>query len=105
MNQTAESVGYRQLEIAPAVVGDLSHASGSYRTPQGVVSSAWNKDDRGRLTLKVGVPVGSTALVRVPADPQDHVTAHGSSRPTSEGRTADTANYRVGAGRYTFTVG
>ncbi|MFJ8028511.1 hypothetical protein [Streptomyces sp. NPDC096311] len=31
INQAAGSVGYRELEIAPAVVGDLTHASGSYR--------------------------------------------------------------------------
>ncbi|MEU9396800.1 family 78 glycoside hydrolase catalytic domain [Streptomyces sp. NPDC048324] len=105
INQAADSVGYREMEIAPAVVGDLTHASGSYRTPQGVVSSAWSKDSRGRLTLKVSVPVGSTAVVRVPADSQDRVTARGSSRPSPGGRTASTANYRVPAGSYTFTAG
>ena len=105
INQSAGSVGYRELEIAPAVVGELTHASGSYSTPHGVVSSAWSKDGRGRLTLKVAVPVGSTTVIRVPADTQDHVSAHGSSRPSLESRTPSTANYRVGPGSYTFSVG
>ncbi|MFJ9711665.1 family 78 glycoside hydrolase catalytic domain [Streptomyces sp. NPDC101234] len=105
INQTPESVGYRELEIAPAVVGDLTHASGSYRTPQGLVSSDWRKDSRGHFTLKVRVPVGSTAVVRAPADAQDNVIATGSRRPTPEARTASTASYRVSAGDYTFVVG
>ncbi|MEW1775552.1 family 78 glycoside hydrolase catalytic domain [Streptomyces sp. NPDC086777] len=105
INQTTDSVGYRELEIAPAIVGDLTHASGSYRTPQGVVSSAWSKDSDGRFTLEVNVPVGSTAVVRVPADAQARVTAHGSSRPMPGARTRLTANYGVAAGSYTFTVG
>ncbi|MET7474827.1 family 78 glycoside hydrolase catalytic domain [Streptomyces sp. NPDC005648] len=104
INQAAGSVGYRALEIAPAVVGDLTHASGSYRTPQGEVTSSWQKDSKGRLVLKIAIPVGSTAVVRVPADADDRVTARGSSRPTLESRTASRANYRVEAGGYTFTV-
>jgi hypothetical protein len=70
-----------------------------------VVSSAWHKDSRGRFTLKVSVPVGSTAVVRVPAQAHDHVTANGTTRPSSQDRTATTANYRISAGNYTFTVG
>ncbi|WP_369230488.1 alpha-L-rhamnosidase C-terminal domain-containing protein [Streptomyces sp. R21] len=69
INQAPGSTGYRHLEIAPAVVGDLPHASGSYRTPQGPVTSAWEKGNRGRLTLKISIPVGSTAVVRVPQAP------------------------------------
>ncbi|MEU1183176.1 family 78 glycoside hydrolase catalytic domain [Streptomyces sp. NPDC005820] len=104
INQAPESVGYRELEIAPAVVGDLTHVFGSYRTPQGLVSSAWQKDGRGRLTLKVRIPVGSTAVVRVPAEAQDRVTATGSTRPAPATRTASTAVYRLSAGSYTFVV-
>ncbi|MER7689805.1 family 78 glycoside hydrolase catalytic domain [Streptomyces sp. NPDC097610] len=104
INQAPGSVGYRQLEIAPAVVGNLTHASGVYRTPQGLVASAWRKDSRGRLTLQITVPVGSTAVVRVPAHAHDRVTANGSQRPSAEDRTASTAVYQVSAGSYTFTV-
>lgn len=104
INQAPGSVGYRELEIAPAVVGDLTHASGSYRTPQAGVTSAWRKDDKGRFVLRVGVPVGSTAVVRVPATAQEHVTADGSTRPLLQERTGSTATYRVPAGSYTFAV-
>lgn len=105
INQASGSVGYRELEIAPTVVGDLTHAAGSYRTPQGQVTSAWKKDSRGHLTLKVSIPVGSTAVVRVPAGAHDHVTAAGSSRPVPRERTTSSVIYEVSAGSYTFTTG
>ncbi|MET7945112.1 alpha-L-rhamnosidase C-terminal domain-containing protein [Streptomyces sp. NPDC005302] len=105
IGQSAGSVAYRNLDISPAVVGDLTHASGSYDTPQGTVTSAWHKDSRGRLTLKVTIPAGSTATVHVPATAGTRVRAGGSTTPTPLDRTATTASYRVGAGDFTFQAG
>jgi alpha-L-rhamnosidase len=98
LDQTADSVGYRELLIDPAVEGDLTSASGSHRTPYGLARTDWKRDaDAFRLT--VDVPAGSTAEVHVPllgghaAPPQGaHLV-----------RTGDTeAVYRVGSGHWTF---
>ncbi|MCW2916906.1 MAG: secreted protein [Actinomycetia bacterium] len=65
IEQTPDSVGFRKLLIKPAVVGDLTHASGGRRTPYGEVRTSWTKKD-GRIELTVTVPPGSTAEVHVP---------------------------------------
>jgi alpha-L-rhamnosidase len=66
IKQSPGSVGYRHLDIAPAVVGDLTHASGTYQTPNGQVTSSWRKTASGRITLKVTIPGGTAATVRLP---------------------------------------
>jgi alpha-L-rhamnosidase len=95
------SVGYRELEIAPAVVGDLTEARGTYQTPYGTVSSQW-RTHAGRFRLEVQIPPGTTATVQVPAAPTAGVLA--SRGAASLGRTTTTATYRVGPGTATFQV-
>ncbi|WP_320781793.1 family 78 glycoside hydrolase catalytic domain [Streptomyces sp. CRN 30] len=98
IDQTADSVGYRELLIAPAVAGDLTSASGSYRTPYGTARTDWRRDgDRFRLTLDV--PAGSTAEVHVPTD-GGRPTAPSGARPVRvEG---SVAVYEVGSGHWSF---
>jgi len=57
--------GFRQIEIRPRVVGDLTHARASVRTVRGVIRSGWKKDGHS-LTLDVTIPAGSRAKVSVP---------------------------------------
>ncbi|GAA2883895.1 family 78 glycoside hydrolase catalytic domain [Streptosporangium fragile] len=99
IEQAADSVGFRKLVIAPAVVGDLTGASGSYRSPYGEIRTAWTKTD-GRFELVVTVPPGSTAEVRVPlADGARPEAPHGA---TPVRATATEAVYGVGSGTWTF---
>ena len=65
IGQADGSVGFRRLVVDPAVVGDLTHAGGSYATPYGDVRSSWRRDAEG-VVLDLTVPSGSTAEVRVP---------------------------------------
>ena len=58
--------GFRQIEIRPYVVGDLTHAQASVHTVRGVIRSGWKKDGNG-LTLDVTIPAGARAKVSVPA--------------------------------------
>jgi alpha-L-rhamnosidase len=101
IRQAPGSVGYRELDIAPATVPGLSRASGSYTTPYGPVTSAWRKDARGDLRLDVTVPTGTTATIHVPATAGQHIqlTGHGATLRT---RTATEAIYRAAPGTYTF---
>jgi alpha-L-rhamnosidase len=57
--------GFRQIEIRPHVVGDLTHARASIRTVRGTVASGWRKDGNS-LILNIAIPVGSEAKVRIP---------------------------------------
>jgi alpha-L-rhamnosidase len=76
IQQAPGSVGYRRLLIAPAVEGDLTHVSGSYRTPYGEVRTAWTKKGGG-IELTVTVPPGSTAEVHVPGSGAVHQVGSG----------------------------
>ncbi|WP_372494473.1 alpha-L-rhamnosidase C-terminal domain-containing protein [Actinoallomurus purpureus] len=62
--------------IAPAVVGDLTHASTTYRTPYGEARTSWTKTSDG-IRLKVTVPPGSTAEVHVPGSGRVHQVGSG----------------------------
>ena len=57
------------LVIQPAVVGDLSSAEGSYESVFGSIKSAWQKKLTKQgvsLSLSVEVPVGLSAVVKLP---------------------------------------
>lgn len=102
IQQDDGSVGYQRVTIAPALVGDLTRAGGSYDTPYGTVSSQWTKSAHG-FRLQVTVPPGVTATVHVPAADGHSVQTTGPSvQPT--GRNGAEAVYTVGSGEYTFSV-
>jgi alpha-L-rhamnosidase len=105
IRQALGSVGYRQVEIVPAVVGDLTRVSGSYTTPQGTIRSAWGKSQNGELRLEVTIPSGTTASVHFPAPEGKRVAATGEgAAPKIAQRSGSEAIYQVGAGRYTFRI-
>ncbi len=96
--QTPGSVGYAELLIDPAVEGDLTSASGSYRTPYGLARTDWARtDDRFRLTVEV--PAGSTAEIHIPTG-DGHATAPEGARPVRA--TATEVVYAVGSGHWRF---
>jgi alpha-L-rhamnosidase len=88
IRQAPGTVGYASLIIKPAVVGDLTHVYGSYRTPNGLVESEWTRGDDGRLTFDVTIPGNTTATVLLP-----------DARPARR----EVVN-KVGPGRYRFIV-
>jgi alpha-L-rhamnosidase len=105
IKQAPGSVAYRKVEIAPAVVGDLTRVSGTCATPQGTFRSAWSKGQDDALRLDVTIPSGTTASVRVPAPGGKRVVATGEgTTPTPAQRSATEAVYHLGAGRYSFRV-
>ncbi len=61
----ATTGGYRTFRVAPIVGGGLTSATGSVRTPYGLVRSAWRIDDEG-FHLQVTVPVSTTCEVELP---------------------------------------
>ncbi|MEJ3749427.1 family 78 glycoside hydrolase catalytic domain [Actinomycetes bacterium KLBMP 9797] len=67
--------GYRELMVEPLPDPALTSASARHRTPYGDASVAWKRAD-GVLRVRVEVPVGATATVRLPGSPDAHVS-HG----------------------------
>ncbi|RYP00449.1 hypothetical protein DL763_000801 [Monosporascus cannonballus] len=57
-----DSVAWRRIDYRPVVVGDLTSARTSYRTPQGVASASWELNGTA-LSYDVVVPVGSRGTV------------------------------------------
>ncbi|MFF0519822.1 family 78 glycoside hydrolase catalytic domain [Actinomadura nitritigenes] len=101
IRQADGSVGYGDLVIRPAVVGDLTRASSSYDTPRGTVSSAWRRSGHD-LRLDVTVPPGAPARVEVPLLGASAAQAPAGAR--SLGVQNGHAVYEVGSGSWTFAV-
>lgn len=103
IEQTEESVGFEELLINPAIGGDLTHASGSYETPFGLVESSWEVGD-DQLTMDISIPAGSTAEVHVPLYRDEDGTFQmpivKGAQPSEVGE--DSAIFHVGSGEWQF---
>ncbi|HPJ59925.1 MAG TPA: family 78 glycoside hydrolase catalytic domain [Bacteroidales bacterium] len=106
IRQAPGSSAYKNIIIAPEIVGDLTWCEASYKTIRGEIRSAWKKEDDG-ISLEVTIPSNSVATVEIPSDGQDAITENGI--PVSESgavKVAGTRNGRVlletGPGKYFF---
>ncbi|MBP2479368.1 alpha-L-rhamnosidase [Crossiella equi] len=90
------SPGYGSLLIAPRPGGGLTSAKASYDTPYGTASSDWTQAG-GVFTLRVRVPAGTSATVRLPV-------ATGVEYPPQAVPSAPGV-FHVPAGEYVFRAG
>ncbi|MDT0614057.1 alpha-L-rhamnosidase [Streptomyces lancefieldiae] len=102
--------GYRSSVIEPRIGGGLSAGEGRLRTVYGLLSSAWKVADDG-LTMKVTVPVNTTARVVVPSDHRYAVKESGKPldavagvREVAYDEAGRATVVTVGSGTYTFRV-
>ncbi|KAF6809227.1 alpha-l-rhamnosidase [Colletotrichum musicola] len=65
LRQKAGSVGWREVEYKPVIVGDLQFAETRYRAPAGEVAAKWKLEGEV-LEYEIVVPVGSTGWVEIP---------------------------------------
>jgi alpha-L-rhamnosidase len=65
INLAPGTTGFEQVLIAPQMVRDLTHASGSTMTVRGEVACAWSRTERS-IRVEVTVPFGSEAEVVIP---------------------------------------
>jgi alpha-L-rhamnosidase len=100
--------GFSRFIIEPHVVGDLTHASASYRSPYGVIRSAWTRD-RDRVKFMIQVPANTTATVVLPDDNPGKVTVDGRSLSeakdlrVTEGKPGS-VQVEIGSGQYEFAT-
>ncbi len=100
INPDESAPGYERVVFRPEVLPDLDWVSAEVRTLRGLVASKW-KRGRSVLTMEVSVPVGSTALVYVPALEREQINADGGEFVDSAG---GRQVFRVGSGKYQFVV-
>jgi alpha-L-rhamnosidase len=106
IDQTPRSVAYRELLLRPLPGGRLTYARAEQETARGRVACGWSRE-RGRLTVTVSVPPGSSAVLLVPTSDPDGVTEDGepaAARPgvRSVDRCGTNAVLRLASGHYRF---
>jgi alpha-L-rhamnosidase len=99
IQQASTSVDFQNIVIQPAIVGNMTSASGSYQTNHGTIQSSWSNGSTG-FALTATIPVGSTATINLPITSPLPATPAGA---TYTGKTSGFAQYTVGAGTYAFT--
>lgn len=108
IDQTSQSIGYRELLLRPLPGGRLSWARAEQETVRGRVACGWSIED-GRVTVTATVPPGSTALLEIPTTDPDSLREDGepvADRPGVLGvePSAEGVTLRLASGRYTFSA-
>lgn len=96
--------GFRHIVMRPQVTPGLDFVKASHQSPQGRISSHWQKS-QGKFTWKISIPVNSRATVHVPTDSAESVQESGIPISRATGVrfvkfTARTAVYELGSGSY-----
>ena len=76
INPTFEKPGFARVVIEPAFIGALDWAHGSEDTAAGMIETVWTRTVNG-VELKVTLPVGITAEVRLPGGRVETLTSGG----------------------------
>jgi len=110
IDQTPDSVGFRELALRPTVGGRLTWAKASQETIRGRVSSGWRLDG-DEIVVDVEIPPGSTADLLVPTSDPTSVRAADAPTGALDGpgiRSSAPADggllVRLGSGTYRFTA-
>ncbi|CAF1194380.1 unnamed protein product [Rotaria sordida] len=97
IQQVANSIDYRILDIKPAIVGNITYVETTYRTTRGWIETQWNRAGTA-FTLKVILPYGSIAHVYVPGT--DATSDYGTLIHIR--KTKAMTIFKIGSGNYTF---
>lgn len=65
--QDVNSIGYRDIIIAPKPVGNIKWVKCSYDSPQGMIISEWELEEQTFL-LEVEIPIDASAKIILPED-------------------------------------
>ena len=75
------ATAFREVVIAPHFIDALTWAKASVNGPNGTIATSWRREG-GKVTLDVTVPPNTTAIIRLPGEP----------------------DRRVGSGMHSFTI-
>jgi alpha-L-rhamnosidase len=98
--------GFKQIIIAPVIVGDLTWVKDDYDSIRGRISSEWRRSD-GQFDLRVSIPANTSATVYLPAVDFASITEGGGELAKSTGvnpvkMEAGCAVLEIGSGDYHF---
>ena len=108
IKQDQKTVAFKNIIIRPEIVGDISETKASYLSPYGMIKSEWIKRNRV-FSLKVEVPVNTSATIYLPTTNSIDVTESGKAISAQKEIQfimfeKDKALYKIGSGVYTFKV-
>jgi hypothetical protein len=108
IRQSNNSIAFKNIEIDPEPVGNITWAKANYRSPYGLISSSWKKQNNA-FELKVEIPANTTATIFLPANNLLSVMENNSSIANrSDIKFAGFENGKVklnvGSGAYKFSV-
>jgi alpha-L-rhamnosidase len=100
--------GYQEIAFEPTIPDGLDHASASYDSVRGTITSSWQTSG-STLHLDVTVPPNATGLVLIPAPGPGSVTATVDNGLAGDnisfaGHQGALLRYRISSGSYHFTV-
>ncbi len=103
-----DAVGYRKIRIQPHVGGTFTHASATYETQYGKLSSGW-KIQEGKLILHALVPANTTATIYIPAAAATDVLENGLPLSSVKeiqvvGKEKEYVVLKLGSGKYEFST-
>ncbi|OCT11459.1 hypothetical protein A8709_07255 [Paenibacillus pectinilyticus] len=96
-----ETPGYKHFILKPLVGGTLTHASATYESPYGTITSIWERMDHG-IVYQFEVPTNTTATIMLAGNEEDLKGVSGGYPDAhyEDGRIVVT----VGSGKYQFTI-
>lgn len=103
-----DGIGYKKIRIRPHVGGTFTHASASYKTQYGTLSSGW-KIENGKLVVNAEVPANTTATIYIPVQGTNEVLENGQPLTAVKelqvvGKEKEYVVVKVGSGKYAFST-
>ncbi|MDB6027598.1 MAG: alpha-L-rhamnosidase [Verrucomicrobiales bacterium] len=101
-----EQTGFKHIIMKPQPVGDLTFVKATHRSPYGLISSDWKKEN-GKFKWNITVPANSSATIYLPATSADSILESGQSATKAKGVTFlrienGLALFDVQSGSYSF---
>lgn len=108
IRQSEQSIAFRNIEIRPEPVGNVTWTKANYQSPYGLISSAWKKQSN-TFELNVEIPANTTATIFLPANNTSSITEENRSIEKRNdiklvGVENGKAKIKVGSGSYKFLV-
>ncbi len=102
------TIGYNKITIKPHIGGGLTHATASYATPYGTLSSGWNIQG-GRLVMRAEVPANTTATIYIPVTGKNEILESGVALSALKdiellGEEKGYFKIKAGSGKYEFNT-
>lgn len=100
--------GFSHFFVRPRIDGPLTHASATFQSVHGDISSSWH-NEQGKLTFQFSIPPNTSATITLPSKDGTAVLESGNSLDIAEGvkvieRPQNAVVLSVGSGRYEFAT-